>query len=334
MNNFIFKILKFNLIFVLVLFIVIYLDFFKVFWKDDFYGENQAVVLNREMITTRTYIKNRKSQNYNSFIFGSSRSLAFKTSEFKKYIDPESNVFHFDASWESLVGVYEKLKLIDKLNDSIKNVLIIIDEDILTQTRRQHRHLYVPLPYVASISWLEYYWISVQSSLNPMFLVSIIDYTFSKEYKNYMGQYIQHLEKYKYKGDPINCDQYWPHDSLIYYDSANYYRERIRRGVFYPRKKTNRFKQINNDTRLYLTKIHNILLKNKSKFKIVVAPNYDQIPIQIEYKTMLNTIFGPVNIFDFSGKNTYTDSISNYYESSHFRPIVAKEIIREIYMDK
>jgi hypothetical protein len=44
--------------------------------------------------------------------------------------------------------------------------------------------------------------------------------------------------------------------------------------------------------------------------------------------------FGSSNVYNFSGKNEFTTDLSNYYESSHYRPLLADKILKEIYQTK
>lgn len=60
-----------------------------------------VATLNREFIATETYLKNYNKYHYNSFIFGSSRSNAFKPSTWKNYLQPNDSPFSFDASGET-----------------------------------------------------------------------------------------------------------------------------------------------------------------------------------------------------------------------------------------
>ncbi len=60
---------------------------------------------------------------------------------------------------------------------------------------------------------------------------------------------------------------------------------------------------------------------------------YDQIPLEKEQLNLLYDIFGKENVYDFSGKNEFTESVFNYYENSHYRPHVAAEIMDIIYED-
>ena len=55
-----------------------------------------------------------------------------------------------------------------------------------------------------------------------------------------------------------------------------------------------------------------------------------EIKINNKDLAILKSIFDK-NIYDFSGRNSFTESIYNYYESNHFRPIVGDSILKIIY---
>lgn len=47
----------------------------------------------------------------------------------------------------------------------------------------------------------------------------------------------------------------------------------------------------------------------------------------------LQTLFGKEKVYDYSGINELTDPIGNFYESSHYRPHVARQIMQEVYAE-
>ncbi|KAA6318040.1 hypothetical protein EZS27_031899 [termite gut metagenome] len=51
--------------------------------------------------------------------------------------------------------------------------------------------------------------------------------------------------------------------------------------------------------------------------------------MDLEY---LENVFGEDNVFDFLGINTFTQDYTNYYDDSHYRPHVAREIMKK-YME-
>jgi hypothetical protein len=74
-----------------------------------------------------------------------------------------------------------------------------------------------------------------------------------------------------------------------------------------------------------------IFKKHQTNFKLILGPNYDQIPFPEAQKNELIQVFGADHIFDFTGVNAYTNPLSNYYEQSHYRTKVGKAIMEEIY---
>jgi hypothetical protein len=80
-----------------------------------------------------------------------------------------------------------------------------------------------------------------------------------------------------------------------------------------------------------LQSISKIFRKHNTNFKIIISPLYDQVKIAPRDLNMLNKIFKRENVFDFSGINQYTSDFHNYYETSHYRPIIAEKILEKIY---
>lgn len=331
MKKFTYKIFKFLLPFIAIIIIVIYIDFFKILgFQNDYYEENK-VGLNREMICTKTYNYYREKEKFNSFIFGSSRSLAYKCKEWEKYLDNESNPFHFDASGEGIWGISKKVEYINELGDTIKNALLILDRTILKTIKASEGHLFIPMPEVSKASSSKYYSTFLKSSLNPKFIFAYIDYSIFGKHRDYMGHLIT-KSKYKHRANYKNCDLWYGYDKDIKTDSIGYYQKQIDKGIFYTRVKEKKWEsEITKLEIEQLKSIKSIFLKHNTKYKIVISPTYDQIAMERGQIELLIKIFGQENIYNFSGKNSYTDKISNYYETIHYKPIVANDIMKNIY---
>jgi len=63
--------------------------------------------------------------------------------------------------------------------------------------------------------------------------------------------------------------------------------------------------------------IQKILTKNNASFKIVMSQNYDQEKLDPFDQAYLNKLYGTANVFDFSGINSFTNNVDNYYETAH-----------------
>lgn len=139
-------------------------------------------------------------------------------------------------------------------------------------------------------------------------------------------------EKYPNSTNIVNCDIWYGHDQDIKIDSLGYYNRLLNKGIFYDRSKINYSKcHISELEILQLNSIKKIFSRNNTNYKIIISPNYDQIPLEKEQIELLGEIFGKRNVYNFSGKNRLTEEIGNYYEASHFRPNVANEIFENIY---
>ena len=80
-----------------------------------------------------------------------------------------------------------------------------------------------------------------------------------------------------------------------------------------------------------LEKIKLILDKQKTNYRIVIYPNYNQWKINPADVNKLQDIFEKNNVFDYTGINEITNDIHNYYENDHCRPVVGQKIMSEIY---
>ena len=144
---------KFALLFgfpiILVVGLYVVCDPYKVIRHYDNFYEDQSFAkpdLCRDFVSTRMYEMNKDKYNYDSFIFGSSRSKAYRVDQWKNYLPKGSSCFHYDASGEFLYGIHKKLCYVDS-RSQIKNVLLILDAFCLQNAKkRTNSHLYYVSP--------------------------------------------------------------------------------------------------------------------------------------------------------------------------------------------
>jgi len=330
MIRFVIKVCLFFLPFIVILGSVILLDPFKVWFEYEDYYKEEVISTNRENVCLKLFEKGYTKYKFNSFILGSSRSQAFKTREWSKYLDSTSRPFHFDASGEGIYGIKNKLEYLDRIGNQIDNVLIIVDENTLITNYNRKGHLFISPPTLSGESNIEFHKSFFKTCLNPKFIYAYIDYKLTKKEKPYMGFLFNNMNcTVNYNGDVF----YNRYDYSIRSDSLSYYKDLTSKGVFYQRKNERKdiYSMISEIEEHQLKVIYRILKKHNTKYKIVVSPLYDQRPLNIERVNLLNKLFGKENVFDFSGSNQYTESVGNFYESSHYRPHVANEIMKIVY---
>ncbi|MFN3998540.1 hypothetical protein [Algoriphagus sp.] len=309
----------------------IILDPFRVVWKYDNYS-NLHIIPNRDYVTTEMYLKNRKNEDYNSFIFGSSRTLAFNPDSWKKYIGHEARPFIFDASGETIFGIYKKIVFLDNLNSKLENVLIVVCPDLTFQTTvNSPGHLFIKHPSTSGESWITFHLTFLKSYFNTYFLRAYYEYTFTKNIRPFMFDYIEFRNIYFH---PITNSMTIEDKELeINLNPEKYYDER--EGVFWkrPEKQQEYDEFIGVTQEKMLKEIYRILNSKNSEYKIIISPLYEQKEINEKDLYKLEEIFGKDKIFNFSGINDITLKSINYYESSHYRPSVGDSIINYIYQN-
>lgn len=306
-------------------------DPFKVIWEYENYSY-PYVVPNRGYISIELLLKNYNKNKYNSFIFGSSRTIAFTPESWRKYLDKKDNVFMLDASGETIDGIYRKFELLNSKNIKIQNAIILICRDISFEKPKKG-HLYIQHYALNNNSWVEFHAEMFNAFCNPTFFVSYFNYISNHKYKSWMGGYI---ENRKIKYNPIsnqmtNIDQ----NELIKTNPSKYYDERNH--LFYIRNKNelrDSIKRINSEILFKLKNIKNIFNNNKTNYKIIISPLYEQIAINKHDLFIINKIFGSKHVFNFSGKNYLNESKFNFYENSHYLPKVGDIILDSIYKNE
>ena len=330
MKNFLTKVALFCLpIFALVVIYIITDVFRVIFHYDPYYVDSNFISFNQAYESTMTYINQNPKYNYNSFIFGNSRSVFYEIDTWKKYLPKGSVCMHFDESGGSVSGVRDKIAFIDKNGGQIKNALLVIDYFLLSRLEQKEGFLYISPPILKNNSnLLDFHLQHFKAFLNPKFLVAIADYSMFGKYRPYMKNFIL-----------LDHSTYIPQYNEFQKSATE---EKISKGIYYDEEHLKVFRGVQKpgtyspnelDTPIIdcLCEIKEIFDKHKTSYKIVISPLYDQIKLNRETYNTLCSIFGEDHIYDFSGVNKWNKDYHNYYENSHYRPKVSAEIMDLIY---
>lgn len=322
--------LLFSLPMAILLICYILMDPFKVIWHyDSYYDPNDFVGINRGYASTMNYINHKDLYQYDSFIFGNSRSIAFHEEEWKKYLPESSVCYHFDESSGSVSGLYYKIQYICS-HGHLKNALLVVDYQMLDVTEIKG-HLFSLPPVLNNYRGVvDFHWENFSAFCDIQFLWACVNYALFKEYKPYM-QFLILDPSMTYCYNPINNEMSYPDTE-----------EKIKNGVYYDDEHTKVFENkqrggftaevsINEERRNLLAAIGELFDLYDVDFKIVISPLYDQLKLHPSDLQVLYEIFGAENVFDFSGVNQWNMDYHNYYESSHYRPVVANEVMSIVY---
>ncbi|MFM7767293.1 MAG: hypothetical protein ACKO9S_05470 [Bacteroidota bacterium] len=314
----------------LAIFLILYAynDPFKVLRPYADYSYS-SVFTNRDFVSTSMFIKQYPKNKYNSFIFGSSRTMAYRPEIWGRYLDDDSRVFVFDAAGESVYGIYHKLKYLDAERVELKNALIVLCRDFAFRHDANHEgHLYIKHPATSGESGLAFQYEFLSAYFSPKFLFNYYAFQVLGEYKPFMSVYIENRRVVydTITNGTIILDQ----EEELKANEEAYYANRAH--IFYERvgEKTDSVQRINPKHEFMLREIKRLLDKNKTQYKVVLSPLYDQTKFNPADMSILNGIFRDY-LYDFTGKNAITDNKFNYYEISHYRYAVGDSILSNIY---
>ena len=330
MKHFLVKITTFCLPLFILAIIYIITDVFKVIYHyDPYYTDSYYIGVNRAYGSTMTYINQNPKYHYDSFIFGNSRSLFYEIDTWKKYLPKESVCMHFDESGGSISGVRDKVAFVDKSGGNLKNALLVIDHNLLSNLEQKNGYLFIAPPVLKNNrNVINFHVQHFSAFINPKFLVALADYNMFGTFRPYMRNLIS-------DGHSTYLPQYNEFQKTltekeiakgIYYDAAHV-------KVFEDVQKPGTYSSevLNIEEIECFKDIKDIFDKHKTSYKIVISPLYDQIKLNRSVYQTLCSIFGKEHIYDFSGVNKWNKDYHNYYEDSHYRPIVSAEIMDMIY---
>lgn len=306
-------------------------DPYKVLYHyDSFYGKEtrHTMTLCNGYVSAQTFIDRYKEQQYDSYIMGNSRALFYNITDWKQHISSDK-CLHFDAQLEPLWGIESKVRFIDKQGASIKHLLMIIDESVLKNKPHENYYFTIKHPAISGKSRLAFQWHFLKAYLDREMLINYIGFLFTHDEK-FAPLFLNIDLTY----DPVHNElHYEKFEREIQTNPDSFYA--VRKHLFYDRDTTVQHfsaPRIGQEQRRLLKNIKTILDKHHTDLRIVISPLYNQEKLAKSDLAELISIFGPGVVFDFSGINKFTQSKYNYYENSHYRSTVAREIMDIIYM--
>ena len=302
------------------------MDPFKVLRSYDDYSKDFLVAINRNYVSTEVYLKNHIRYDYDSFIFGSSRTMGYRTNDWRIYLGKEASPFVYSGDGETISHIYDKIRFLNSQGSTIKNALIILS----TNFTFSNTHVQIDHPAVSGGSWAYFHYVSFKAFYRGGLFLKLIDFKIFEDYRDYRQKGILYLKDH-IKLDTTTNDLYLAHaEKLLSNDSSGYY---LRFGTFFPRdyQKKGTKSQVTVQHQNDMNGIMDIFKKHNTTYRVIIDPLYNQIYINPDDLNIISNIFGNQNVYDFTGENEFTESIYNYYDFTHYRPHVGKELMKIIY---
>jgi hypothetical protein len=292
------------------------------------YAPGFPVAINRDYASTELYLRQHAERGYDSFIFGSSRSAAFRCDDWRAALQrADARCFHFDAWKESLFGLEAKVRLADALGAPLRDALILVDGSLLSQVVPSTEPVFRSHPRLTGQSWPAFELDYLTDFYSNHFCLKYLDYALSGKVRGYMGQAFN-ARNFTHLLD-TNDELFTAVDEKIARQGEDYWRSHA--DLFGPRAGGTAPIAVLPEQRRLLSSMAAIFARHGTRIRVVVSPLYDQIRLHPADLGALREIFGQDNVVDFSGENSLTSDVRNYYEASHFRPPVARAILSVLY---
>jgi hypothetical protein len=303
----------------------IIMDPFRVLRSYDDYLKGWLVEINQNYVSTEVYLKNHIRYGYDSFIFGSSRTMGYRTNDWKTYLGEGASPFVFNGTLDTISRFRDKLRFIDSQGGMIKNGLFIVSLDATFSDLELNSHWVIDHPAVSSGSWIFFHYVFFKAFYTKYF------YKIFEDFGDY-GQKAFLNPENQAKLDPTTNDYFYSSAEQLLSEDPSAYYDRLG-WLFYARDYQKKVSsqlitaQHQND----MNGIMDILRKHNTTYRVIIDPLYDQIYINPDDLSIISRVFGKQNVYDFTGENEITENIYNYYETSHYRPHVGKKLMEIIY---
>ncbi len=268
LRTFIYKCLLFSMPIIVLLIVFIAINPFLIIHKYNDYTASYHPILNRDFVSCEIYINKRQKYHYNSFMFGSSRILAYPVKTWQKHLPKGTILFKFYASSETIFGIHAKIKYIDSQQDSIKNVMLLLCQNTTFATTKDSEGIiFMKHSKIAKTSSLKFYTEFVKATLNPKVFAYFGTSFFTNKY-SYLFP-----DKEGLKIDTVNNDSVMQLWEKKLKDDTNGYYENLKE-IFYQRNKSvhDNKAEINAQQIVMLKEIKQIFDKYKTNYKIVISP--------------------------------------------------------------
>jgi len=274
--------------------------------------------INERFIKVEFLEKNH--QNFNGYLFGSSRIGTTLPSSVEKYI-PNSKLYNLTFSSANLYDYLIHLKYFIKRQYTFNTLYLQIDIDnMMYYGQSDTDYLSKAHPYTTNNS-LPLYYLEYLSGFFP----------FNSQGK--ILQNLKHKEGVKYH---LNNGT-WSEDNKER-DLLNNCKNYVKSVEEFHGKYSPALKYIKSKENISaLQEIVNLCQKNQIKLYLFTTPHNHKMMdtfYKDDYLNFLKEIANITNFYDFSGYNSITTNNCNYYEVSHYRPHIGELIAGRIFHNR
>ncbi|MES2389201.1 MAG: hypothetical protein V4543_14460 [Bacteroidota bacterium] len=312
----------------LVLFYIVS-DPFMIIRRYDNYYENYFGSTNRDMAGSRTLIRQtEKGVHYESFILGSSLTQCILVPEWER-VSGVKNAYHWDAHHEGIFGVWSKVKWLDSTNHPFKNVLLELDDILLSITANGGGFMYFKEPAIAGNSEAERQYEAIKSYFSNPFFLAHIHWYFSGKFLPYMEKYTLNPNSY-YSNTKTNDLSYIQQMHLVKTDSAAFYKRLHGMSNLEPAFMPGNC-VLNNESRQMLKDIKAVFDRKHVNYKVLLFPRVKR-PVFCEKDIrFIQSVFGTEKVY-YEPKTAYKiTELNDFFDVHHAKPYFGTRLLEKMY---
>ena len=253
--------------------------------------------------------------------------MAFLTSDWEKHLNGKKAIRLYGTA-QRLAAVHRKVMALDKQQDKIANVLLIVDPTLLREHQLSSGYMHLLPPEISGMNKFKFQSQFAQEFFNPKFMIPYMDYRICHHYRPYMRGIVNPDKNIR---NTVTNDLWNPREEEIA-ELGDYYWEKYKK----------RFRPRSGQDQTYppvlmkpqiklLSEMAEVFQTHHTNCKVIISPEYKQIRMNPADVEQLKNIFGSENVYDFSGINQYTNDIRNYYDGAHYRPCLGRQLLDSIY---
>ena len=286
-------------------------------------GDTVALTINWGHVTVESFKYFDPEAHFDSFIFGSSLSGYYRIKDWKPYLPSDARPFHFNASRETLDGILNKLVYLKSRGVKVKHALIIMEDEMLRRRPLDQDVLFVQHPQTArEVSWWKFHQLYFNAFRRPElvgYLLCPQAFTQTVLDKGYATTDItERIEN-------INEGYYRWADSVIAVNPDVYFTPEHIARYSLPLMETPCPSKIQGWTAYLLRGIEHELAEQGTDYQIIIPPHYGYEAMDNDDLCVMETIFNPSRVHDYSHDPELGSKLCHYYDDGH---LIAQDCAR------
>lgn len=287
-------------------------------------ADTVQLTVNTCYVSTEAFRYFEPTRHFDSFIFGSSLSGYYRIQDWVPHLPADASPFHFNASRETLQGILGKLNYLERCGVTVKNALIVMEDEMLKRMPLDGDVLYVQHPLTApNVSWWKFHQLYFNAFRHPELVAFTLlpsaattRLVLDKGYATTdIPDRIKPINEGYYRWADsviaVNPDAFFTPEHLARYDQPM-------RQMPYPDKITPAVNEL-------LTSIADALKRHNTDYQIIIPPHYAWEAISSNDLYTLEQIFGMERVHDYSHDPKMGTSLRYYYDDGH---LIAQECAR------